>query len=313
MAVVAPSGRKAQFSSRVGPISSIRRETFDPYLRQRAVEAGAEIMQGRCLEVCPTRDGYDLTIRTAEGIRTLRSEIVLAADGARSVVARSLRLPPPRRMLTYQERVAPPREYAERLDVPYAIHFDDRFSPDRYAWVFPQGDHLTVGTMWRDGGNPRESIRALRAESGLNDWYTNLREGCPVAYGLAPRLFHGRVLFLGDAGGLAAPATGEGIYYAMKSGALAAETVLECAEVGRFADYAIRVCDHFACLFRVLSVLERAFLHSRSQRERLAGLFERERFREIAFRGYMNKGLMCVGWWRLFRAVVRHGWSVVRR
>ena len=98
------------------------------------------------------------------------------------------------------------------------------------AGYFPHGDTVSVGTGSAQQGvfPARLGRRACATRAGLAGAETIRREGAPIPLHPLPRWDDGRsVLLAGDAAGVVAPASGEGIYYAMIGGRLAAEAVDE--------------------------------------------------------------------------------------
>jgi flavin-dependent dehydrogenase len=98
--------------------------------------------------------------------------------------------------------------------------------PNGYGWIFPKRDHINVGVYSPFGGT---ALRRHLLE--FIDRYPALRRRHGIAYrGYAiplrnkARVFErGPVVLLGDAAGLAESVFGEGIYFALKSAALAAQ------------------------------------------------------------------------------------------
>ena len=109
------------------------------------------------------------------------------------------------------------------------VYYRGSLSPDFYGWVFPHGDTMSIGTGSADKGfSLRGAVEALRKTAGLDTTETLRREGAPIPMKPLPRWDNGRdVVLAGDAAGVVAPASGEGIYYAMLGGQLAAESVHE--------------------------------------------------------------------------------------
>ncbi len=105
------------------------------------------------------------------------------------------------------------------------FYYRGALSPDFYAWIFPHGDTMSVGSgSAKKGFSLKSSVRSLRTLTGLEGAGTIRREGAPIPAKPLPRWDNGRdVVLAGDAAGVVAPASGEGIYYAMFGGRLAAE------------------------------------------------------------------------------------------
>ncbi len=161
----------------------------------------------------------------------VRARLVIGADGACSPVGRA-EVPghaKMRQVFAYHEILRVPEPGAPGADSVDAtrcdVYYQGRHSPDFYSWIFPHGDTLSIGTgSARKGFSLRSSIRDLRAATGLDGAETLRREGAPLPLKPLKRWDNGRdVLLAGDAAGVVAPASGEGIYYAMLGGRLSAE------------------------------------------------------------------------------------------
>jgi geranylgeranyl reductase len=120
-----------------GFVGMVDRCEFDEWLRVRAEEAGATRLTGRCTGFATLDDGT--AELTWDGGEALRARMVIAADGARSELARQA-IPSqahPRCVFAYHEIVeTPPGHDGTRCDVVYR----GTHSPDFYAWVFPHGE-----------------------------------------------------------------------------------------------------------------------------------------------------------------------------
>ena len=133
-------------------------------------------------------------------------------------------------------------------DAPQDLVFDFAPIAGGYGWLFPKGDHVNVGVggfLPREaagaaGGIPRiacESVTRtlladyVRGKLGVElDCLPNAHvSGQHLGLGGQAYVPRGRVLLAGDAAGMVDPLTGEGIYFAIKTGQAAAAAVLEDA------------------------------------------------------------------------------------
>lgn len=218
----------------------VMRERFDQFLIERSLEAGVELVEGK--KVLAAREVGSGTEVEWEGGRRTRCEYLIGADGAGSVVARSFALLPSGKDgngVGLQSEI-PYRQVAEMSEEDRRrVHLDFGRVPNGYGWVFPKKEVLSVGV----GGIFRAGEKA-NLQSHFNGFLKDLRlirEGkvekvaghqLPCFDGEDLRLATENVLLVGDAACLMDPLTGEGIYYAVRSGMLAAEAILRSKEKG---------------------------------------------------------------------------------
>ena len=300
--IVAPSGRAVEMPIQgSGYVGMVDRESFDEWLRDRAAARGAERRTGIFERVSRDPDGVAVVeYRDADGDgHRLRARAVIGADGANSAVGRAC-VPETKRtpfVFAYHEIVRVPpaaRDWdARRCDVRY----DGRLSPDFYAWIFPHGDTASIGTgSARKGFSLRDAVGALRRETGLDAAETIRREGAPIPLRPHRRWDNGRdVILAGDAAGVVAPASGEGIYYAMETGRRAAEAVRAFLETGD-AKALARARQGFVRahgrVFWILGMMQRFWYSSDKRRERFVSICKDRDVQQLTFDAYMNKRLV---------------------
>lgn len=203
------------------PLVIYSRKELNALLLDRAAGMGARLLKERVQAV--RRDGDEWTVLTRNG--PIRADYVIVAMGARN----------------------PLKEFGSEfgagdtltalgyhVDAPQS-HIDLQFFPrfEGYSWIFPRCGRASVGI-----GGKGESAQTMRRR--LEQWMD--RRGLP--YKNAPFYAHmipalepaswanNRVsgegwMAAGDTAGLVDPVTGEGIYYALRSGEMAAETLLD--------------------------------------------------------------------------------------
>ena len=238
---VGPSGRRARlpaFTGRTYPGHGIivPRLALDHALRQAALQAGAVPLRARVTAVEAGADGRVDAVISGDGQR-LAGDVIIAADGALSPVARLAGMLDPQTALWgFAIRAYVPAE----VPLPLLVLLDA--SPWRiypgYGWLFPGADGqanvgIGVGLGSDRGQAPlRGDLARLVALLGQRgDLSQDARPGSVMggwlrmgATGTPPAA--GNVLLAGDAAGLINPLQGEGIGPAMVSGRLAAEAVL---------------------------------------------------------------------------------------
>jgi geranylgeranyl reductase len=306
--MVSPTDRRVDIPIEGGFVGMVDREVFDEWLRERAATAGALRRTGSFERLEQQDDGcVAVHFRTRESWESgrehravVRARCVIGADGARSEVARQAieGADKTRYVFAYHEIVRAPRHpppgySGSRCDV----YYRGQLSPDFYGWVFPHGDTLSVGTGSADKGfSLRSAVGQLRRASGLEHLETVRREGAPIPMKPLPRWDNGRnVVLAGDAAGVVAPASGEGIYYAMEGGRLAAEAVVNCLarRDGReLAQARRRFMKAHGRVFWVLGVMQHFWYRNDGRRERFVSICQDRDVQQLTFEAYMNKALV---------------------
>ena len=139
-------------------------------------------------------------------------------------------------------------------------------------------------------------MKDLRRATGLDQVETVRREGAPIPLKPLKRWDNGRdVILAGDAAGLVAPASGEGIYYAMVGGQLAAEAVDEFlatrdARALRLARK--RFMRAHGRVFLILGLMQRFWYSSDRRRERFVSICRDRDVQKLTWDAYMNKRLV---------------------
>ena len=297
--MISPSRRSVDIAIENGFVGMVDRERFDEFLRRRAEAAGAVRIGGTFLRIERDEAGTHVVWREAGSERRLPTTLVIGADGARSKVARQ-EVPGGQDIpyvIAYHEIIRPPAaphpQYRpDRCDVIY----DGAISPDFYGWVFPHGATASVGMgTGVDGCDLKQATADLRAARGLSDCETLRREGAPIPLKPLNRWDNGRdVLLAGDAAGVVAPSSGEGIYYAMCGGQLAAEAVASALTTGRASDltHARKAfLRQHGTVFRVLQTMQDTYYRSDERRERFVSLCHDRDVQRLTFEAYMNKKL----------------------
>jgi len=177
------------------------------------------------------------------------------------------------------------------------VHYCGALSPDFYGWVFPHGSSVSIGTGSADKGfSLRSGVKQLRASAGLTHARTLRREGAPIPMKPLPRWDNGRdVVLAGDAAGVVAPASGEGIYYAMLGGRLAAEAVRQLLQTGDVRSLKLarkRFMREHGRVFWILSIMQRFWYSSDKRRERFVSICRDRDVQQLTFDAYMHKRLV---------------------
>jgi geranylgeranyl reductase len=309
--MVSPADCKVDIPIEGGFVGMVDRDAFDEWLRERAASHGAERRtgifrslaldaQGRRIVSFEARSSRNTAAAEGLELQQVSTRCVIGADGARSEVARQSVAghDQGRFVFAYHEIVRTP----EVLPVGYDgsrcdVYYRGLLSPDFYGWVFPHGNTLSIGTGSADKGfSLRGAVGELRRAARLDEAETLRREGAPIPMKPLPRWDNGHdVVLAGDAAGVVAPASGEGIYYAMAGGRLAADAAAEFLRSGdarALAGARKRFMRAHGRVFWILGMMQRFWYSSDRRRERFVSICRDRDVQTLTFEAYMNKELV---------------------
>jgi geranylgeranyl reductase len=300
--MIAPSAREVDMPIDGGFVGMVDREHFDEFLRERAAEHGAERATGSFERISHGADGTAVVEYTAKDGSTaqVRTRLVIGADGAKSKVAKQ-EVPVAAKVpcvFAYHEIVASPADGTGKFDAKRCdVFYQGQHSPDFYSWIFPHGETTSIGTgSAHKGFSLRGSVGALREATGLAGQATIRREGAPIPMKPARRWDNGRdVVLAGDAAGVVAPASGEGIYYAMLGGRLAAEAAEACLATGDARALGLarkRFMKAHGRVFWILGIMQYFWYSSDKRREKFVAICEDKDVQRLTWESYMNKELV---------------------
>jgi len=304
--MVAPSRRNVDMPIDGGFVGMVDREVFDEWLRARAAAAGAVRLIGTFERLTRDTDGVAIvhyrpaTPMGAAPAVTVRTRAVIGADGAASAVAREA-MPDAERVpyvYAYHEIVrSPPPDTTGFDGTRCDVYYQGRLSPDFYGWIFPHGATTSVGVgTAHKGFSLRGATTELRASAGLDGCATLRREGAPIPLRPLSRWDNGRdVVLAGDAAGVVAPASGEGIYYAMTGGRLAAEAVDAFCATGdarALRTARKRFMKAHGRVFWILAIMQRFWYASDKRRERFVSICRDPDVQKLTWEAYMHKQLV---------------------
>ncbi|ABU59791.1 geranylgeranyl diphosphate reductase [Roseiflexus castenholzii] len=281
------------------------REEFDCYIRQRAVQHGATLIEGQLIDLAFDKEGVTVTYRERFGgaRQELRAVAVIGADGAYSTTAKLLGLPNLPRCIAIQQRIRLPASKMARWEDTADLYLGPEVSPDLYAWAFPKSDHVAVGI----GTGPSHSKRARELLANLKRRISRDLEGGEVileeahALPMEPRehMAFERAMLIGDAAGLVVHTSGEGIYWAMKSGKMAAETLIASlpdASLAALRRYERRWWKTYGTMYRFLVWLQKWGYGNARQMEVFTDMCRNLDVQRLTFESYMHKSMTPVPW-----------------
>jgi len=286
--VVSPKGDTLHIKLTGGFIAIVERGDFDSVLRAEAEKAGAMVLNAEFRRFIDA--GKTVTAEVMSGGKTInvRADYVIAADGVNSRARAALNIRPVPSFLTLSDKIKGDADICE-------FWFGSSHAPGFYSWVFPQKEGISVGTGSLDPHRIKALYQRFLEKRGLG---TGTRCGCqgtqhversvrgyrlPLWQGDIYNL--GRVLFAGDAAGQVMPLSYEGIYYAMKSGELAAVAIIS----KRIGDYRRLWERRFHARFSLMKRLWAFFLKDDSRAERLVQLHRRPEVQEASMKLWLRK------------------------
>lgn len=303
--MISPKGRFVDIPVGDGFVGMVDRDTFDEWLRTRAANEGAVRRNGIFQRLEQQADGSVL-VSYADGrsrsgaVCQVSARLVIGADGALSGVARQAipQAAEAQHVFAYHEIVESPTTTSDAFD-PHRcdVIYRGALSPDFYAWVFPHGKTTSIGTgSLQQGFGLRPAVKQLREQLGMDTNTTIRREGAPIPLRPLSRWDNGKnVIVSGDAAGVVAPASGEGIYYAMTCGRYVADAVhltLSTGDARVLRGARTRFLRDHGMVFRVLGIMQRYWYSTENRRERFVAICRDEDVQRLTFDAYMHKRLV---------------------
>ncbi len=225
---------------------SIDRSDYDSFNLNEAIAAGAGLRKDTALSL--EENGSSVAIRTTKG-QILADHAIVAAGV--SDLSRLCGGPEKYAFCVQQKRYLEPDDY-----------FEMNLMHDGYSWSAPKKDCVLTGTSSLSG------YPEIPGEKGL------------IPVGPVKKTFSGRFLLAGDAAGFVSPFEGEGIYYARRSGEIAAEIISGVTEgKNTLADY--ESCWKKEFDFSTLALISRTLSNDRVLELFTRSIRDNERFNKL--------------------------------
>jgi flavin-dependent dehydrogenase len=257
--LIADGGRRASFPIE-HPLVIYSRATLNSLLLERALAAGCRLVEARVtrLDVSQTRPRLTLAHHQQKEHQPEFDFVVVAAGARNALLPETPPLPPEDLEITLGYLVP---QRSETLQVKFLGNLEG------YLWSFPRLDHLSVGICGRMTRHSSRELRVLLhqflAEESIPieaaEFYSHVLPS-PRALTLRNRPVAGANWALaGDAAALVDPLTGEGIYYAMRSGDLLAQSLIAADPAG----YPARLRTDFSADLATAATLTHLFYAGR--------------------------------------------------
>ncbi|XVE59746.1 hypothetical protein DITRI_Ditri05aG0072000 [Diplodiscus trichospermus] len=330
MKIISPSNLAVDFGSKSlrahESIPMLRREVLDSFLRTRAHSAGAQLIHSLVthLEIPSSPFSPYIIHHTINNSRkTLAVDLIIGADGANSKVAKFIKAGNYTCAIAFQERITLPDEKMEYYQNLAEMYVGDDVSPDFYAWVFPKCDHVAVGTgtvcAKQDIKLYQRGIKE-RVRNKINGGKVIKVEAHPIPEHPRPIRVRGGVALVGDAAGYVTKCSGEGIYFAAKSGRMCGEAIVRASDGGEMMiseddlkrEYLREWDKKYVNTFRFLDLLQRVFYGSNVAREALVEVCGNEYVQRMTFDSYLYKKLAKGDRWEDLKMVLGTIGSLMR-
>ena len=321
MKMISPSNREVDIilddiypGSKKEYIGMLRREVMDSFMRNRAADLGATLVNGLVskIETGTNKQGpytlhYTETLNDQSEVKKkqLEVDLIVGADGATSRVAKAMDAGDYNYAVAIQERIKLPKEEMKYYEDRAEMYVGTDVSPDFYGWVFPKYDHVAAGTgtMKQNGG----LIKSLqigvreRAKKRLINGEVIKVEAHPIPEHPRPRRVVGRMALVGDAAGYVTKSSGEGIYFAAKSGRMCAEQIVESSQNGKIIPtekdlkiYLKKWDKKYGTTYTVLDILQRIFYTSDGAREAFVEMCGDMDVQRLTFDSYLYKTVVAM-------------------
>jgi len=313
MLMISPTGKEAPIGQTLRDdeyIGMTRREILDGFLRDRAIKLGAKPINGLVTgidlpegnsETKPYKIHY--TNYNGQKVGTpeeLDVDLIIGADGANSRVAKAIDAGEYNYAIAFQERIRINDQQMAFYEELAEMYVGDDVSPDFYGWVFPKYDHVGVGTgtvVNRPAIKQYQNAIRERAGKKIEGGKIIKVEAHPIPEHYRPKRVLNRAALVGDAAGYVTKCSGEGIYFAAKSGRMAAEAITKLTQGGtvlptqeEIEDTYLRRYDQlYGPTYAVLDVLQQVFYRSNPAREAFVEMCESEYVQKVTFDSYLYK------------------------
>jgi geranylgeranyl reductase len=225
--------------------------------------------------------------------------------------------------IAFQERIRLPKEEMSYYEDLAEMYVGNDVSPDFYAWVFPKYDHVAVGTgtMQKNQSMIKGLQKAIRTRASKRLLLGEVIkvEAHPIPEHPRPRRVVGRMALVGDAAGYVTKSSGEGIYFAAKSGRMCAEQIVASSNSGQripteadLKKYLKKWDKAYGPTYKVLEILQNIFYSNDPAREAFVEMCSDKDVQRLTFDSYLYKRVVTMNPWQQIKLTLRTLASILR-
>lgn len=276
------------------PISIVLRKDFDKLNRDLAKKEGSIILLGKFLKFEKKDEFVYSYIKINHEIKIIKSFYLVGADGVTSTVRKQLSEPTQEKILTIYANI--PNIDIDKCE----FYFGEKFAPNDYAWVFPHGDKLSVGSVCKEGVVTKTLFNSFKNKVAPND-NTKVKGFYIPTWNDGSLLYEDKVFLLGDAAGQVLPFTYEGIYYVMQSALVLADAIIE----NKPKNYEINWNQKYRKRFKFFKIMQKIFLSSTFMCNKMISFFKNDKLQKRGLE-YWNGTANPLSFMQIILKIIKH-------